>query len=318
VSVTLAAVLSCRREAPAPPLPEVTLFATLGDPAVAVVTAALERQRVARLRRVAAAADAELLWLGDPAQAVDVGALVAAEVLPGPEGVGERFGDPQRRFVPLCARATLLVRAPAASLPFEPVSVRDLADPRLAGRVAVPPFTKRPMALALAALSMTYGERSLRRFLDLLARNRPRLARDEGEVRALVARGAVDLGLVGSEEAAAGAVSAAGLEVIVPDQSGRGAVVLPTALALGRKASAVARATAVAFAGPEVERLLVARVPGFMPIRPEVPVPVGVRPASNLVALPLDWDRLAAEEHRLESTLRAWPSVLRGTTPQSR
>jgi iron(III) transport system substrate-binding protein len=38
-----------------------------------------------------------------------------------------------------------------------------------------------------------------------------------------------------------------------------------------------------------------------------VPVPVGVEPAPNLAALPLDWDALAVEAARLGPALRRWP-----------
>jgi len=45
--------------------------------------------------------------------------------------------------------------------------------------------------------------------------------------RARLASGEAAVALLSSEEAAAGAASAAGLEVVWPDQDGRGAVLLP-------------------------------------------------------------------------------------------
>jgi iron(III) transport system substrate-binding protein len=305
----LLAAAACRREAPAPPAPEVTLFATVGDAAAAVLAGAAARAGVARVRLAGAAVDADVLWLGDPTEAVDAADLVAAGTAPEVPEVDARFRDPRGRFAPLCARARVLLVARGAALPFAPASLRDLADPRLAGRVAIPPLGDEPTSAALAALAVAYGEESAARFLDLLARNRPRLAASEREVRALVARGDAAVGLAGSEEGAAGALSAAGLEVVFPDQAGRGAVVLPTAVAVARTALSkpAAHALAAFLVGLEAERLLVARVPGFMPLRAEVPVPEGVRPAGNVRALRLDWDRLAAERRRLAPVLRRWP-----------
>ncbi|WP_176069072.1 ABC transporter substrate-binding protein [Anaeromyxobacter diazotrophicus] len=309
VGVLLAAALACRGERAAPAAPEVALFSTVGDAPAAALSAAAARAGVARVRRVAAAADADVLWLGDPTEAVEAEALLLPGAVALPEGVDSRFGDPRGRWAPLCARALVLVVAPGAALPLDPVNVRDAADPRLAARVAVGPPGAPGLATPLAALGVTYGEASLRRFLALLARNRTRVAESERAARALVASGEAAVALLGSEEAAAGAASAAALEVVVPDQQGRGAVVLPTAVAVAQRAAGGAAAARLAtwLVGAEAEALLAARAPGFMPLRAGVPVPVGVRPAGNVVALPLDWDRLAAEKRRLAPLLAAWP-----------
>jgi iron(III) transport system substrate-binding protein len=302
------AIAGCRSPA-SPPLAEVALFAGAGEAAARALAPAAEARGVARVTLARAPADAEVLWLGDPTEAVDLGALVAAGAAPPVPDVDARWQDARRRFAPLCARARVLLASPRAALPLEPANLRDLADPRLAGRVAVPPLALPPYPAALAALSLTYGEASLERFLKLLARNRPQVAADDAEVRARIARGDADLGLAGSEEGAAGALSAAGLTVVVPDQAGKGAVVLPTAVALATRgaSSASARALATFLAGADAERLLAARVPGFMPLRPDVPVPAGVRPAGNVAALPLDWDALAAEKRKVAARLARWP-----------
>jgi iron(III) transport system substrate-binding protein len=306
--VALAAALACRGGPARPPLPAVALHVTAGDAAARVLASAAEQRGLARVALVGAPAEADLLWLADPTEVIEAGDLVAEGAAPDPADVDPRHRDPRRRFAPLCARARVLLLAPGRALPFAPDNLRDLADPRLAGRVALAPPSDGAGPAALAALAVVYGEASLQRFLDLLAANRPQLAASEAEVRARVVRGEADVGLAGSEEGAAGAASAAGLEVVYPDQAGRGAVVLPAAIALTRRGatSAAARALAGFLAGAEAERLLAARAPGFLPLRPEVPVPVGVRPAGNVASLSVDWDELARAKRRLLPTLRAW------------
>jgi iron(III) transport system substrate-binding protein len=110
-------------------------------------------------------------------------------------------------------------------------------------------------------------------------------------------------------DGAAGAASAAALRVVYPDQGGRGAVVLPTAVALLDGAGEGARRLAAWLAGPQAEQVVVARTPGLLPLRHGVPVPVGVEPAGNVSALPLDWDRLEEEERRVAATLERWPEA---------
>jgi iron(III) transport system substrate-binding protein len=163
----------------------------------------------------------------------------------------------------------------------------------------------------VAALTLSFGNAEVSRFLAALAKNDPIIAADDAEVRARVANGDAAFGLVGSEIAAAGAASAAGLEVIVPDQDSRGAILVPTAVAVATTAGDAASKLAHWLAGAEAEQVLVARVPGLMPLRDGVPVPVGVHPTRRLRVVLIDWDRFAAEKQKVSTALKGWPEEWR-------
>jgi iron(III) transport system substrate-binding protein len=307
-AIALLFAAACRPAPPPPPVPEVRVYSTVGESATGALFPALEARRIGRARRVGAAGDAELLWLADPTEVIEAGAAVAAGDLPALDPEPQRFADPHGRFVPVAARGRVLVISPQVKLPFAPAHYRDLADARLAGRQALA-SPAGPNLLAVAALATVHGDDAVAQFLRLLARARPLVTTDDGEARRAVASGARAFALVSTEEAAAGAMSAAGLRVVWPDQDGRGAVLLPTALAwtsIGR-ASPPARRALAFLASAEAERLLVARVPGFLPLRSGVPVPEGMASAAVLLALPLDWDLLAEEKRRLAGVLRQWP-----------
>lgn len=315
--VATALLAACRRSAPE--LPEVRLFASADLPAE-VARDAAARLGVARVTVVSGPDGAEVAWVSDPVAALALGARLSPGSAPVPAGVEARWTDPGGRFAPVAARARVLLISPAAGLPLEPASLRDLADPRLRGRIALVHPARGAGPVMLAALTITYGEESARRFLRVLAANGPRVVASDAEVRAAVASGAVAVGLAGSVDGAAGAASAHALRIVYPDQAGRGAVVLPTAVAVltpssGGAATEGAARLAAWLAGPEAERVLVARVPGLLPLRSDVPVPVGVEPAGNLASLTLDWDRLAAETARLVPILERWPEGAGGVQP---
>lgn len=307
----LAAALAALACAPSrPPLPEVPVHATVSEPGARALVSAARARGVAAVVLVGGGpAGADLAWFGEPGEAVESAEVVAGAAPPQPE-VDARWKDPSGRFAPLAARARVLVRAPRATLPVEPRRLRDLADPRLGGRQALAPPREGLGPAAFAALALVHGDGAVLGFLDAVARNRPRLARSDDEVRALVAGGAAGFGLTGSEEAAAGAASAAALEVIYPDQQGSGCVILPTAASLTRRgaSSEAARALLAWMAGAEAERLLVARAPGYLPLRADLPVPPGMRPVGNLRSPALDWDALARARRRLQPRLQGWPS----------
>ncbi len=305
----LAFVLACSR--PARMLPEVKVHVAAELP-IDVLADVAARMGVARIVRAASPEQAQLAWIGDPAEALALGERLVPGSAPAVEDVPARWRDAKRRFAPLGARARVLLVSPAARLPFSPSSLRDLADPRARGRIALVPLGKGAGPVTVAALVLAYGDESVGRFLARIVRNAPQLVGSDAEVRARVAAGEAAFGLAGSLDGAAAAASAAPLGVVYPDQVGSGAIALPTAVALLDGASDAARALAAWLAGPEAERILVARVPGLLPLRPEVPVPVGVEPAGNLVTLSLDWDALAVETEKQRESLKRWPERQRG------
>jgi iron(III) transport system substrate-binding protein len=305
-AVVLGALAGCSRGGDA--LPEVRVHVSPDLPAEILADVAA-RFRVARVVRAATPGEAELAWLGDPAEALLLGPRLAPGSAPAAEGVPPRFTDAKGRFAPLAARARVLLVSPAAGLPFTPSNLRDLADPRARGRIALAPLGRGTGPVTVAALALAYGEGSTSRFLALLAANAPQLAADDADVRARIASGEAAFGLAGSPEGAQAAASARPLDVVYPDQVGSGAILLPTAVVLLAGARPAAGKLAAWLTGPDAERVFVARVPGLLPLRPEVPVPPGVEPASNLVSLPLDWEALAAETRRQRERLARWPDA---------
>jgi iron(III) transport system substrate-binding protein len=310
VAVVAAVALgACRGKAPS--LPEVRVHATVGDAHTAVLVQAARASGIAAVRVVATPAEAEVLWLGEPAEVLALGALVRPAALPAHADVDTRLLDGRGRFLPVGARARVLLVNPKAKLPFEPQNLRDLADARASGRVALVGLDSDEGAATVAALRLTFGEESVTRFVEALAKNDPQVAASDAEVRDRVAQGDAAFGLVGSESAAAGAASAAGLQVVFPDQQGRGAVLLPTAVALTTNASGEAAKLAHWLAGLEAEQVLVARIPGLMPLRDGVPVPVGVQPTLSVRARIIDWDRFAEQKRQAREALKGWPDEQR-------
>ena len=134
-------------------------------------------------------------------------------------------------------------------------------------------------------------------------------------MQSLLSSGKAAFGLAGSEQAAAGAVSVAALEVVYPDQSGFGTLVFPTAAAVLQRGveNPSVHALAAWLAGSDAEQLLVARTPGLMPLRVEVPLPPG-RPLCP--GPPVAPDRLGAARRGGQATYA--PSGTNGNSLTSR
>ncbi len=302
------ALCACRPGSGA--LPEVKVYAAVSPLAAEALARLAVNRRVARVLLVADISGAEVAWFGDPTEALAVAPLLVADSAPPQPDVADRWKDGQGRFFPLCVRARVLLVNPRAGLGATPRHLRALADPRLAGMQALAPLGGGEGPLTVAALAQVFGEPAALEFIAGVARAGPQLASGDVQVQALVASGRAAFGLAGSEQGAAGAVSAAALEVVYPDQDGSGTLTFPTAAAVlaPGKSSEGARRLAHWMATSDAEQLLVARVPGYLPIRGGVPLPHGVRSALEYRSPKLDWDRLAEAKRRLGPRLAAWPA----------
>src|SRR3989449_2146850 len=233
-------------------------------------------------------------------------------LLPAPQtgsDVPPLWRDPGGIWVAVGGRAVvLLVATDELGEHGAPVRFTALTEPWLKGRVAIPPPTGG-MALAhFAALYAAWGPERMEAWLKQLKANEPQIYPTEDEVRQAVVSGRAVVGLVASDEAAKAAASAAHVLLVYPNQKSIGTFVWPTALAVPKAAKnrEAAQKLAERLAERSIEQLLVARVPGYLPLRSDIPVPPGVRSASNLVVVAVDPARIVAEIVQRKAALAAW------------
>ncbi|HUJ25074.1 MAG TPA: extracellular solute-binding protein [Myxococcales bacterium] len=327
--LALALVLSCKPSgAPGEPA-EVQLSTDLNPGMADTALALIARNGGPRAARVAgmqagasalvdggaaAAAAGDVRWDSEPYGAI--AAAGAGELMPAPESakdVPPLWKDPGGTWVAVGGRAEVLLVAVEA-LGDHPVPVRytALTEPWLKGKVALPAPTGG-MALAhFAALYQAWGAERMEAWLKQLAGNEPQVYPDDDGVRQAVVSGQAVVGIVSSDEAAKAAASAARVQMVYPNQKSIGVFVWPTALSVPKSAKnpEAAQKLAAMIADRSTEQLLVARVPGYLPLRAGIPVPPGVRSASNLVVVSVDPARIVSEISARKAALAAWTASL--------
>jgi iron(III) transport system substrate-binding protein len=302
--IALVVAVGCYRPPPATVEP-VRFYAAPGLPGALVAELARGFQ-IARPTLVATVEEAEVAWLRNPAEAIALGARAVPGSAPEQPRVPEPFLDPKRRFAPVGAVATVIVASARGEEPFVADELRELADPRLRGRVALTRLGSGDGPLLVAALELAYGERGATGWLETLAANAPTLVDRDAEVVERVASGAASFGLVDSLTAGR-AAGPAGLRLLFTDQKGKGSVVIPTALVVLPGASASARKFSAWLAGPDTEGVLAQRVVGLLPLREEATAPAPAIPVWKLAVLSLDWSALAEREVVWRRRLAEWP-----------
>jgi iron(III) transport system substrate-binding protein len=252
----------------------------------------------------------DVRWDAEPYGAI--AAAAKGELLPAPQTASDvppLWKDPGGAWVAIGGRAMVLLCA-TDQLKDRGVPARytALTESWLKGKVALVAPTGG-MALAhFAALYAAWGPERMEAWLKQLKANEPLLYATDAEVRQAVMDGRAAVGLLSSDEAAKAAASAARVEILYPNQKSIGTFVWPTALSVPKSARSpeAAKKLAERLADKSTEQLLVARVPGYLPLRADIPVPPGVSSASNLVVVSVDPAHIVSQIGQRKAALAAW------------
>jgi iron(III) transport system substrate-binding protein len=292
------------------------LFEGEADVAVRAVFDTEETKSTGVLNRLVAEAahpQADVFWSGDPVRVFVLmkRGLVAPYVSPNAAGIAPAFRAPDGAWTGFAARARVLLVNKTRVPPGEaPRSVRDLAAPRWKGQTAMANPLFGTTTMHVAALFAAWGDDQAKRFLDDLKGNGARIASSNGEVKRLVATGEVAFGLTDTDDADEARKDGAPVEVVYPDQDGIGTLLMPTAVVLlrGGPHPDAGRKLIDFLLSPEVERRL-AQEAAHIPLRPDVAAPPGVRRASELRTMQVDYARVAENMERIQPWLRQWAGL---------
>lgn len=257
----LAALLACGSQAPPPPEEAVTvpdagtviLYVEASKRTAGPVLRAFEKgsgidvqahyretlgdEFIPTLKREIAAGRADLLWA--------VSTLLASEL--ARDGLAVPFRPAVARHVPGQYRDSLFRWIGFAVNPRviiynnellkreeAPTSIHDMTRSRWRGKGALARIRSGAAAFHAAALFSLWGPERARSFFEEVRTNGTRIAKDDAEVRRLVAAGEALWGFIDLDEAICAKREADPVHIFYPDRLSRGAVVPPHVAALLR------------------------------------------------------------------------------------
>ena len=260
-----------------------------------------------------APAGSDLRWESEPYGAI--AAAAAGELAPMPQAgqsVPPLWRDAGGTWVAIGGRAeVMLVNTDELGDHGAPVRFTALTEPWLKGKVAIAAPTNGPALAHFAALYQAWTAERMEIWLNGLKANHVQVLDSADEVRKAVVSGKAAVGILTSDQAAMAAASAAHVLVVYPNQKSIGTFVWPTALSLPKNASEDARKLAERLADKSTEQLLVARVPGYLPLRGDIPTPPGVRSAANLVVVSVAPGAIVSEIALRKDRLTAWTAEVK-------
>ena len=257
---------------------------------------------------------ADVFWSGDPVRPLVLvqRELVQPYLAPNAASVPAAFRGADGTWTGSAARArVLLVNKNKVAAGEAPRSIRDLANPRWKGQCAMANPLFGTTTMHVAALFSVWGEAKAQAFLNELKANQVRIASSNGEVKRLVAAGEVAFGLSDTDDAHEALEEKAPIDVVYPDQDDAlGTLIMPTSVILMKGAPHLEEAKKLVdyLVSAEVERKM-AELAAHMPLRADVPVPQGVRRASELRSMQVDYAKVASAMEANQPWLRQWSGI---------
>ncbi len=187
----------------------------------------------------------DVLWSANPATTIAL--ANAGELAELPDELRRKrsgqFVDSSGRWLAVTADVRVIAydrkRVDADAVP---TRFEDILLPRYVGRMVLARPSSLSAAWHAATLFVARGPAPATAFFKDLAVGGAVFANDEGEVLAAVAGEGPPIGVLSGADAFAGRESGFDIGILIPDQDGTGAVLLPTTVAIHRSAADSARA----------------------------------------------------------------------------
>ena len=221
--------------------------------------------------------------------------------------------DPDHHISVFSARCRVLIYhrdlVPEGS---RPSSLRDLVDPRFAGKACLANPLFGTTTMHAAALFEAWGDQAGRDFFKHLTRNRVRMLSSKGEVRRRVASGEFAIGLTDSDDVNVALNDGAPVGFVIPDQDNLGTMLIPSAAVLiaGGPHPEPGKRFIDFLLSPAGETLLAESTAAQIPLRPGLATPrLFPKPLSEIKLMTLDTEKLARRMDSLQTGfLREWVS----------
>jgi iron(III) transport system substrate-binding protein len=270
-------------------------------------TGLLNRLLAERARPVA-----DVFWSGDIMRAAILKrhGLAARYDAPNSSGSARPYDDSENQYVAGSARLRLILYNQARAGAVLPESILDLAKPEFAPRACFANPLFGTTSMHAAALFELLGDDVAARFFKDFRANGGRMLSSNGEVRRRVSNGEFAFGLTDSDDVSVALTEHKPVGFIIPDQSGPGAMLIPSATVLLKGAPHLqsARQLVDFLNSSEVEEMMAQSTAAHFPLRPELaPPPVFGKRLQEIKLFTVDYARLAARTETLQTGfLKKW------------
>ena len=254
---------------------------------------------------------ADVFWSGDPARPalLEFKGLITSYTSSAAEDIPKIYKDKDGHWTGFSARARIILyNTNLLSIDEKPLSIFDLTKPVWRGQVAIANPLFGTTAIHIAALFIALGDEKAKKFLNDLKANGVRIISSNSEVRRLVARGAVKLGITDTDDAHVAIKDGSPVKVVFPDQSGIGTLIMPNMVCLIKNSPNQENGKKLIdfLLSREVEKSLAWASCAQMPLRYDIRTPADVYTIDAVKGINVDYHDVAKKLEEIQEFLKQW------------
>jgi len=254
---------------------------------------------------------ADVFWSGEPVRPVllKIKGLTTPYVSSAAADIPKIYKDTEGHWTGFSARARIILyNSNLVSMDERPLSIFDLAKPMWRGQVAIANPLFGTTSVHMAALFIILGDEKARKFMNDLKANGVKIVSSNSEVRRLVARGEVKVGITDTDDANVAIREGSPVKMIFPDQSSIGTLIMPNMVCLIKNSPNQGNGKKLIdyLISAEVEKSLAWAACAQMPLRYDVRTPPDVLTIDAVKGMNINYHDVAMKLDKIGEFLKQW------------
>ena len=254
---------------------------------------------------------ADVFWSGEPVRPVllKIKGLTTPYVSSAAADIPKIYKDTEGHWTGFSARARIILyNSNLVSMDERPLSIFDLAKPMWRGQVAIANPLFGTTSVYMAALFIILGDEKAKKFLNDLKANGVKIVSSNSEVRRLVARGEVKVGITDTDDANVAVREGSAVKIVYPDQSGMGTLIMPNMVCLIKNSTNQENGKKLIdyLVSSEVEKSLAFAMCAQMPLRHYVGTPADVLTIAAIKGMDINYQDVAVKLDKISEFLKQW------------
>ncbi|HHT9116344.1 MAG TPA: extracellular solute-binding protein [Candidatus Wunengus californicus] len=254
---------------------------------------------------------ADVFWSGDPVRPalLEFKGIITPYFSSVAADIPKSYKDEDGHWTGFSARARIILyNSNLVSMDERPLSIFDLAKRMWRNQVAIANPLFGTTSIHMAALFIILGDEKAKKFMNDLKANGVKIVSSNSEVRRLVARGEVKVGITDTDDANVAVREGSAVKIVYPDQSGMGTLIMPNMVCLIKNSPNQENGKKLIdyLVSRDVEKSLAWATCAQMPLRYDVRTPADVLTIDAVKGMNVNYHDVAKKLEEIGEFLKQW------------